>query len=237
MNLLIAIIIIFILLVVILAVLIRFVKKIFRIVIIVSVVVLIAGSCLYIVNDANNLRKNFLKKEKLLVLDLDGEIVAAVFSRDVSVPVPVGSVNNLNLFYQDKEYDSMLDEKYKLIIFDWDAFSGLESVGEDEYIFSMSDVKTVLKAEKPRNFLVNKMVEEKSVLLKEAVELSVNNMFPSDDHLRSVIFGFMLAEFIENDSVFEEFSKGNVVIYPDSISLKLFRIVPLKWLQGFLPEK
>lgn len=226
--------IIFFLLIIVLAVIIRFVKKLVRTIIIVAVIILIIGASAYVFTDAMNLKNNFISKEKLLVLDMDGKIVAAVISKDVSVPVPVTTIGNLNELYSKKEFDSMRGDKHKLLIFTWTAFNDLDVIGEEEYIFSMTDAKTILESDSPKQFIIDKMVSEQGKELEFIITKEVNEMFPTNDHFKSVIFSFMLAK--KQNSVFTEYIKGNIFIYPNTIVLQMIKILPISWVNSFLPE-
>jgi len=236
MNSLLMLLIVFLLLVVVLAVIIRFVKNLVRIIIVVGLLALVFGAGIYVLNDANNLQKKFLPGEKLLVLDLDSNITAAVISKDIAVPVPVTKVDALDLLYSEKDYSEMLDDKYKLVVFKWGAFDDIDFVGTDEYRFSMKEVRQIMEASSPREFLVDKMAEEQGEELRQAIRSEVFSRFPTKDHLRSVAFSFMIAKFIDQGSVFEEYIDGNVLIYPETITLKIVKIIPFSWIRGFLPE-
>lgn len=235
MNPLIMLIIVFFVLIVVLAVVMRFVKKIVRTAIIVGLIILVVAASGYVLKDANELRKNFLPKDKLLMLELDGRIAAAVVSAGVSVPVPVLSIENLNQMYSAHEYDQMVGDEYKLLIFGWNAFRNIDFVGENEYKFSMAQVREIMSADNPKRLLVDKMAREQGEQFRESISFKINDMFPTNDHLKSVIFSFMLAEFGKKESVFIEYSNGNIFIYPETITLKLAKMLPQKWMQGFLP--
>ncbi|MBD3361897.1 hypothetical protein GF358_03850 [Candidatus Woesearchaeota archaeon] len=236
MNTLLAAVIVFFLLIVVLAVLIRFVKKIVRIILIVAIVVLVIGAGAYVIKDAYNLKKNFLSDEKLLVLDMDGNIPAAVISKDVSVPVPVTAVDNLDELYSEQKFNAMKGNKNWLIIFDWTAFDDLDVIGTEDYMFSMADVKKILESDNARRFIIDKMVLEQGKELEPVITREVNKIFPTEDHLKSVLFSFMIAKFLEQNSVFTEYFNNNIFIYPETITLKIIKILPTGWMLGFLPE-
>jgi hypothetical protein len=237
MNPLVMTIIIFFLLIVVLAIVIRFVKKMVRLVIIIAIVILVVGASLYVLKDANDLRKKFLPSEKLVVLEIDNTLVSAVISKDVSVPIPVTTIGNLNQLYAVEDFNKMLNEKYKLIIFKWSAFQDIDFVGENEYKFSLDEIKSIMQSNNPKQFLVEKMVKEQGEEFETGIQIKVDEMFATDDHLKSIVFSFMIAKFVEQNSVFEEYINENVFIYPETITLKLIKVLPISWMQGFLPEK
>ncbi len=237
MNPLIMTIIIFFLLIIVLAVIIRFVKKMVRTVIIIAIIVLVIGASIYILKDANSLRKNFLLGEKLVVLELDSRIVSAIISKDVAVPIPVTTIGNLDDLYAIKDLDKMLNDKYKLVIFKWKAFQNIDFVGDEEYEFSMDEIKSIMKSGSPKQFIADKMIKEQGPEFESMIQTKVDEMFATDDHLKSIVFSFMIAKFVENNSVFEGYINENVFIYPETITLKLIKILPISWMKGFLPEK
>jgi hypothetical protein len=237
MNPLITTIIIFFLLIVVLAVIIRFVKKMVRIVIIIAIIVLVVGASIYILRDANSLRENFLPGEKLVILELDNKIVSAIISKDVSVPTPVTTIGNLDDLYAIKDLDKMLNDKYKLVIFKWKAFEKIDFVGDGDYEFSMDEIKSIMESNNAKQFIIDKMVKEQGAEFESIIQTKVDEMFTTDDHLKSILFGFMIAKFVEKNSVFEEYIDENVFIYPETITLKLIKILPISWMKGFLPEK
>jgi len=236
MNTLILLLVIFAAVIVGLAIAVRFVKALARTIIIVVIIALVLGAGLYVLTDANDLRVNFLSKEKLLLLDLDGNIVAAVISKGVSVPVPVTDVKSLNVLYHSENYQSMLNDNYKLVVFQWDSFRDLSIVGEDNYVFSIDDVKQIMELEDPKMFYVEKLVGEQGAAFLAPISAQVEKIFPTNDYFRSVVFSFMIAQSFENTSIFEKYLDGTVFIYPETITLKLLKILPFSWVRDFLPD-
>ncbi len=237
MNPLIWILIIFIALVVGFALLVRFVKAFARTIVILVILSLVVGAGIYVIHDANDLRTNFLPKEKLLVLDLDGNIVAAVISKDVSVPVPVTDVNGLNALYQVKDYKAMLGTNYKLLVFKWDAFRNLKVVGDDQYTFTIEDVRKVMTLEDPKKYFIEQQLGSDAAAFAGIVSSQVDKVFPTNDYFRSVVFSFMIAKSFEDASVFKAYVNEDVSIYPETITLKLVRWLPFSWVQDLVSDK
>lgn len=229
--------IIFVALVVGFAVLVRFVKAFAGTIIILAILSIVVGGSIYVIHDANDLRVNFLPKEKLLVLDLDGDIVAAVISRDVSVPVPVTDVKGLNVLYHSKDYKAMLGTNYKLLVFKWDAFRSLKVVGDDQYMFTIEDVKKVMTLEDPKKYYIEQYLGSSAAEFAGIIASQVDKVFPTNDYFRSVVFSFMIAKSFEDASVFEAYVNEDVSIYPETITLKLIRWLPFSWVQDFVSDK
>jgi energy-coupling factor transporter transmembrane protein EcfT len=235
MNQLLLLAIIFIIAIIIIGVIVRFVKAFARTVIILVILGLIVGGSIYVLRDANDLRVNFLPEEKLLVLDLEGNIVAAVISKGVSVPVPVTDVKGLNVFYHAMDYKAMLGDNYKLLVFKWDAFRDLKVVGDDKYMFTIEDVRKVMTMEDPKKYYIEQYLGAGTVAaLAEIVSAQVDRVFPTNDYFRSVVFSFMIAKSFEDSSVFEAYAGDDVWIYPETVTLKLIRWLPFEWVRDFV---
>lgn len=219
------------------ALLVRFVKAFARTIVLLALLGVIVGASIYVIRDANELRANFLPKEKLLVLDLEGNIVAAVVSKGVSVPVPVTDVRGLNTLYHSKNYKAMLGSNYKLLVFKWDAFNDLKIVGDDEYVFSIGDVQKIMTLEDPKAYFIEQRLGSTAAEFAGIVSDQVDKIFPTNDYFRSVVFSFMIAKSFEDASVFEAYVEKNVWIYPETITLKLVRWLPFSWVQNFVAEK
>jgi len=237
MNPLIWVLIIFIALVVGFALLVRFVKAFARTIVILVILSIVVGASIYVIRDANDLRVNFLPKEKLLVLDLDNNIVAAVISKDISVPVPVTDVKGLNTLYHAKDYQAMLGSNYKLLVFKWDTFKDLKVVGDNTYTFSIEDVKKVMTLEDPKSYYIEQQLGSDAAMFAGIVSSQVDKVFPTNDYFRSVVFSFMIAKSFEDASVFEAYVNGDVSIYPETITLKLVRWLPFNWVRDFVADK
>jgi hypothetical protein len=237
MNLLLLILIVFFVVIVFLSIALRFVKKVVRITILVIICILVLSASIYVMKDANDLRKDFLLAEKLLLLDLNGDIVAGVINKDVSEPVPLNSLDDLNEAYHEKNYEDMLNKHYKLLVFDWDSFKDLEYIEYDDDTISLEDINKIMKSENPKDFFIDRLVEKKGEPMRSVIAEQVEDMFPTDDFLRSVIFGFMIAKSFEKRTVFDDYVNGNVFIFPETITLRSLKILPISWMRGFLPEK
>ena len=95
-------IIIFIAIIIVLSIIMRFLKRTVRFIVTAVIIILLIGAGLYLYQDANDLRKNFVNEEKLFLLDMSGEIIAGFTSKGFGPPITLNDISALNKLYQER---------------------------------------------------------------------------------------------------------------------------------------
>jgi len=206
--------------VIILSIILGFVNKMVRWILpIVYLVLLIVGTVI-IYNDAADLRDNFLEKEKLFVLEIDGMTSAAFTVTGKNPAEIVEELSTIKKQYEDSSY-------YKVLLFTWESFENLQEVEFNGEKLSRPEIKQILESDNPRQLL-----SEKSGLPIEAV----NQAYATDDMVKGDLFGNMAATAAGEESIIMAIKDGRVKVIPETISFKLIKILPDSTVEKLVPE-
>lgn len=240
-----------------------FARKVFKYLIIAWLALLIFSVVLgfMVFKDVNDLRENFPYQDKIILLDLDGDIATGfifddfekLFPTDENDPInekplserlTLPNLDAANSYYKENDLDSILGDNYKLLIIKSDVLESLESVDISEDItLSKSEVFSILKSETPKDEVIDILFPDASEIERSALYSQFNEMFGSDKYLKIILFVMSLANVQQNEDpifIFEQFKDGNIIIHKETITFKLLKYFPMETInniaQKFMPE-
>lgn len=204
------------------AVVMRLVKAVFRIIIALVLIAVVVAAGFYVFSDVKNLAKGLEAGSKLLLLDFNGDIVggAVVVTGE---PVMLESVAKMNEYYHQKNYGAMLGNNFKMFVFGWGLFDGIQIFSFGEQNFTRGQMLEMLGSPKPRDVFASYQTTDSVLQQRIAAELS--KQFPTDDYFKSMLFMIALGN-LDKELLVKSILKGDVLVYPETISLKLVRILP-----------
>lgn len=218
-----------------LSILLRFIGRTKRLIITGIIIVLIAGSAIYIYKDINDLKKNMIDAEKLFLLDIDGKIIAGFVSKGVENPITLNDVQNINKLYQEKNLKQIRDQYYKILIFKWPAFDEISEISDQEQTITNEEAKNALLSPNPKKLYVDKTAAVKGEKYRLFIQKEADKQYPTEDSFKGIVFGLFAAETGKRNLLIPEFKQGNIIIYPEKITLKIVKIFPQDLLEKFLP--
>jgi hypothetical protein len=182
-------------------------KKLFKIgfYILLVITLLLAVNIFFVYKDMVDLRENFaVDAKKVVLVDFEEVLTGLQLNSEISY-LTESELDTIKNQFKNKQYEAMLGDNYKLMIFDLDIVQELD-VEEIEF----------------RDEIISK--EEAISILKS-----------SDDRTeRAELFGILLADHILNSKnplfFFSQYKKGNIIVYPETALFKTMKFIPLRWM-------
>lgn len=181
-------------------------KKLFKLLFYVGIIIslLMAANLYFIYQDFQDLRENFASSEKKVILKDGDKILTGLLLNEDTNLMTNAQLNEYSSYLIDSDYEKILDDSYKLMIFDVEIISNLDDEIEIEnQIFTREQLVTTLKSgnndEKAALF---------SVILADEILSSRNPLL-----------------------FFSEFKKGNIIIYPETALFKTVKIIPVSFIK------
>ena len=180
-----------------------FFKKIFKLLYYAGIIItlLLAANLYFIYQDFRDLRENFGVSEKKVVLkDGSGILTGLLLNEDASL-MTNQQLNDYSIYLKNNDYKKILDNSYKLMIFDVEIISSLDNEIDLGYkAITPNEAVSILKSDASQ--------EEKaslfSIILTDEILSSKNTLF-----------------------FFSEFKEGNIIIYPETALFKTVKLVPI----------
>jgi hypothetical protein len=191
------------------AIILTIMEKVTKIIIPILIIALLIVGAFYFVKDVTDLQQNFAAENKIFLLDLDKEIVGAFTVRGNEDPVLIKDFTTLNKQYPNN-LDKILGNYYKVVIVHWSAFDDLQQLDLDIIQLSRQDILDALNSEDPKTLL----------------PVVATNMFETGDEIKSTLFAFMFSEKNQKTNLIEQHRAGTADIYPETIGLKIIKLIP-----------
>ena len=196
-------------------------------------------------NDIRDLQENFPKAQKLLLLK-DGNTLLAGFegklfsSDDVLSYVSKEQLAAFQQYYNVRDLRGIRADYFKVIIFDLSSFEKMDlMIGN----LASSEVLTTIRAPDTLAGTVARAIEKENLpdtpetrnfLIKEFKTKGIS----SNEEMRAFLFVQLFAAALEKDHLFlmNGFKSGGIVVYPETITFKLAKIIPTGVLKGALDK-
>jgi hypothetical protein len=89
------------------------------------------------------------------------------------------------------------------------------------------ELKTALLSERPKQLVIDKGVKLFGEHALGQIKLQVDNEYPSHDAFRSTVFVLLASDALMNPSIITQgMEQGTVIIYPETITFKILKILP-----------
>jgi hypothetical protein len=162
---------------------------------------LLAANLFFIFQDFKDLRENFSVSEKKVILKNEDKVLTGLLLNEDTDLMSNEQLTDYSSYLKNKDYEKILGDSYKLMVFDVDIISNLDAEIEflDETITSDKAV-TMLKSETNPEI----KAELFSILLADEILSSRNPLF-----------------------FFSEFKNGNIMIYPETALFKTIKFIPV----------
>ncbi|MBW2986165.1 hypothetical protein KY333_02230 [Candidatus Woesearchaeota archaeon] len=192
-----------------LAVILTIMEKITKFVIPLIIIALLVVGAFYFVADVADLQAQFNTENKLFLLELEDQMVGAFSVKGEEQPVVLHDFSGFKNF-QSENADSIINGYYKIIIIHWDTFEDIQEIDLDGVTISSQKIQDILKSGNPRQYLPG----------------PAQTMFSTDDSMKGSIFLYLFSENNKNTNLIELYRSGNADFYPDTMSLKVIRLIP-----------
>ncbi|MCH8004225.1 MAG: hypothetical protein IH934_06370 [Nanoarchaeota archaeon] len=183
-------------------------KKLFKLLFYAGIIIflLLMANTYFIYQDFKDLRENFGVLEKKVILKDDDEVLTGLVLNEDTKLMTNKQLNDYSLFLKDNNYEEILGNSYKLMVFDVDIISNIhDEIEMDGRIIPQNQAITILKS---KNTDAEEKAELFSTILADQILSSRNPLF-----------------------FFSEFKNGNIMIYPETALFKTVRFIPLSFIK------
>ncbi len=208
----------------------KMVKLVFWIAVILFIITSVMGIFTY--RDALDIKENLETQPKIFLLKENENIITG-FSLEsfdeVSEYFDSTKISAYQKDFKDKNYKEMLGENYKMFIFDKDAFDLSEK--QIDFIggkVSKQELYSVLKSNKP-------IEAYSSVAGTDPRVYGIENPAEFKGNIFALLFN---EEFKSKGQLFilMEYKKNNVIVYPETASFKLIKLVPTSFIKNIFEK-
>lgn len=180
------------------------VKRLVKIMFYAGIVIflLLAANMFFIFQDFKDFRENFGSAEKKVILKDGNEILTGLLLDEDTNLMTSTQLNDYSSYLRTDDFDKILGDSYKLLIFDIDIISNLDTEIDYEDGITTDEAVTILN-----NGNSQEKGEVFSILLADEI-LSSNPLF-----------------------FLSEFKKGNIMIYPETAIFKTIKFIPISFIE------
>ena len=178
-------------------------KKIFKLMFYAGIIIslLLAANLYFIYQDFKDLRENFVISEKKVILKDGDEILTGLLLNEDTSLMIAKQLSDYSSYLKDNDYEKILGNSYKLMVFDVGIISNLDDeIKIENRIFTKDQLIAKLKSGDN-----NEKASLFSVILADEILSSKNPLF-----------------------FFSEFKKENIIIYPETALFKTVKIIPVE---------
>ena len=128
----------------------------------------------------------------------------------------------------------MLGSNYKLFIFKLSMFEkNDEEIEAGETTLSKRELIDAIESEDAVGMIAVELAKDSGAPV-DAIKSQTLDEFGSDTKYKGLLFGLLLQDGMQNDPlfIFKQYSSGNIVIYPETITFKLIKALPFSLIEG-----
>ncbi len=189
--------------------------------------------------DANQLRQEFPVSPKLFLYSADNELsvdkgiitgIQGVFNGTAPRFLNEDEINLYRSFYKSNDYESMLKGNFKIFIVQRKAFDGL--TGDITFFgkeVSKDFLLDTIQSDESFDITIGHIAEGRSESVKQLASEKLKEEIGGEAEVDSLIFSLVLQKALEQEGqsfIVNQYKKGNLEIYPETITLKLMKMLP-----------
>jgi hypothetical protein len=191
------------------AIILTVMEKITKIAIPILIIALLVVGAFYFVYDTADLQQKFETENKLFLLELEDSVAGAFSVKGSQEPVIIDDLSNYRSLSQES-LDSMAARYYKVIIVHWNTFDDLPSINVAGITITKQDALTAFNSNAPKSLLAQQVAA----------------LFPTEDSVKSSLFNLMFGAAYQKANLIEMYRAGTVDIYPETMGLKVIKLIP-----------
>lgn len=219
----------------------KLLKSIAKAMFLVSLVglILIGLLSFFLYQDAMDLKENWPDSQKLLLLDMDGEIIAGVQATFTAEAEPKmldeSELGTVQTSYAADDLESVKADNYKIIIMKFEPMIAEIEAGSLELRdtqLSKTEAERVLRADNALEEFTNIIIDKEGLEKRDEIINSIGEELGSSAKVKALMFGLLFQQLSEEKGaetglyIFEEYKGGNIIIYPETAIFKFMKYVP-----------
>ncbi|MBS3101987.1 hypothetical protein J4458_00905 [Candidatus Woesearchaeota archaeon] len=183
---------------------------------------------LFVAKDIIDFRKSFTEQGTVVLLEDKGNILAGYTMKPSPKFLTADKIAEYNAYLEDKEYDKIRNEGYKLMIIKIELVSGLkaEKISIGAVSIKKETMISVLKSDRPFE-LFNRALTEDEGFPSAEFDARLNDNLKLKAALLGTIVDNELLGAKNAINFFSEYKKGNIIIYPETALFKFAKLFPL----------
>jgi len=183
----------------------------------------------FVIKDVNDMKNNFGNSSKLVLLADNNTVTSGFTATDVVTPLSAQQLSEATALLQKKDYKTLLGSNYKLFIIKTEV---LQNLSEAQFAIegkkvTMGNILGVLKSDKPRTDYAS------------LIELNPGDI-PSqvtNEEIKAGLFRNVFTYIFQRPLIIlQQYQKGNIYIYPETIAFKAMKISSIPILDFFVKE-
>ena len=183
-------------------------KKLFKLLFYAGMIIslLLAANLYFIYQDFQDLRENFAASEKKVILKDDDKVLTGLLMGQEVDFLADSQLRDYSSSLKNNDYEDILGNSYKLMVFDIDIIEHLDKEIEIEgFKITTDEAAATLKSD------------------------------TSSSQEKAALFSVILADEILSTRnpllFFSEFKDGNIIIYPETALFKTVKIIPVSFIK------
>ena len=228
----------------------KYARMLFKIFAVINILALIGSAILIaaLVTDVKDLQENFPQADKLFILK-DGQKLLAGFRGSLfSQNEAVSYLNRTELekaqeYYAANNIEALRGSAFKLFIIDKKLFDKDSSTSLPGSSTTVGHILTLLQTENTLGaFVLDTMKRENLPNNPDVQDYVKENLkkdtgISTDDGMRGMLFAQLFSVTAQDPlSLYSEYKKDHLIIYPETITFKLLKLIPESILEGVAKE-
>lgn len=226
-------------------------------VVIISVVL---GAMLF--SDISKLSEKVQTENKLFLFEKNGSIDGGMILSDLSIGEMTyfneEKIKEMNLLYSTKELDKVLGDNYKLIIIKQSALEKIGNITLNNESKPKEEVLNIINAEKPIEAFIVKMAEQddrkinalnteerkiadaelQKQIAKATNDFKAQMNITDDTQFRGMLYAIIASNIINDiPLLLENYKNENIIIYKETMTFELIKLIPSSWYAGYLTQQ
>ena len=181
----------------------------------------------FLVKDMQDLSQNFGTGSKIALLVDDEKVLSGFVLQDKALFLDENALAGMQQDYINRDFEALKGENYKLFIVNVETFSELpqDTVMINDKPVEKSFLVEALQSNDPKAALSNEGVIAKDI---ESTEKKLPSIADDAGQLKSALFAMLFAKEVMQKPMFlfDQFKKGNILIYKETIVFKAIRVFP-----------
>lgn len=207
------------------------VAKGLRLVISSLLLIILFAFVLYLYWDATSLQTNFGSQPKLFVYTDQNQLLAG-FDLTVGTPTIRQDLTRERNAYAAGDLEQLKGSAYKLLIFNRQSFANVTSANLGEVTLTHDQALDLLASSNAKKDYVTHYTQQNK--LNNTV---INDQaLVSDDNVKGLVFAALVSQLGKQSDITLMTRTGAISIYPETLSLKLIRLLPDQILPYFIKQ-
>jgi len=183
-------------------------KKLFKLLFYAGIIIslILAANLFFIYQDFTDLRENFGVSEKKVILKDDDKVLTGLILGEDTALMADDQLNDYSSYLKNGNYEKILGDSYKLMVFDVGIISNLDAEIE---------------------------LGGKTITTDETISILKSDI--ANPQEKAALFSILLADEILSSKnplfFFSEFKNGNIIIYPETALFKTIKIIPVSFIK------